>query len=403
MAEISATPELPPRKETPSDFKIVFEPGRHVKTQEEEESLKRAFDQGNYDAHGWNTALVQRVRQQRPKIITLDGSYTSNKKLPTGELIDHTWLILPDSPASLNGSEQISIVKGDQLSPKLDITQPTNTPVDTAVNNQMIKDFENADPYENSDEGLKELGCVIGAFAGAGIVVTSLLPEFNVDLPFDYPRGEKLARRRFVQGVAGLAGLGIFAKFGYSAYEHQVAADKVNKNKDLKKAAALARDRQQEIKILEEYHREFPESQTSWILARNALYSLKTRGAYQALGVSNETPATIVAGNDHVRDMDKILTDEAFAGKMLRDYVKGLFSLVDKYYTLLPENHPQQLTPEQAKAKLVDYIALTSIDTMHNPDREQFKHNPRGAVLKALTVGSPYRDQRTYQALAPLL
>ena len=124
------------------------------------------------------------------------------------------------------------------------------------------------------------------------------------------------------------------------------------------------------------------------------------RSAYEQLGIDTSVPSAIVAGSDHLTGVNRVLQDEQHAGEVLRTYMGTLFSVIDRFYA---EGGKHPLTPDQAKHLLVDVVALTGIDEVRQPDEAAFRANPKAAVQDIVTRKAYYKDQRTLQALAPLL
>ncbi len=202
-----------------------------------------------------------------------------------------------------------------------------------------------------------------------------------------------ISRRVLLKGMTALTGGALLYHGGQEVLKELT---KPNRKQSIEDKASRALTEADKKRIVAEYNEMFPDPDEAWLSARNALYSLKTRGSYDVLELPEQTPSAIIAGNDHLKGMEEILNDEEYAGSILRRYVGGLTTIIDSFYNDNPD------AAAQAKNKFLDFVALTQIALVRQPDAKRFKKSPLVTTKAAITEGISYKDPRVIKALEPL-
>lgn len=387
-------------KATNGAYKINFEPARHPEVLSSynvsAESIMGSFVSGNPNTFFWNPEVGQRIGSYQPKLVTIDSSNVvltpDNQRLWNTNEAVFTWLSLPAQPKDINPFGRVFSVATDQL--------VTDGPLEAAFknvggeNDQLAKvlgqELSNGLFYDNYGNAITKFA--IGGFGLLGSLAVGV-PSGVRSMVTENP----ISRRRFLRMSAAA---GVTAAVSGGVIVDGFVEKASHNDSTLLNIAAHAKTIEERERIVEQFDRSDAIERTPWVRARNALYALKTQGAYDVLQIDPSSPSAIVAGTAHLQGMSELLNNNELAAQTLRSYVGSLFQSIDEFFN---NGGQHSLTREQAKQLIVDTVALTTIDTINQPDDMAFRQNPVQAVEEAITKGVPYKDPRTLQALAPLL
>jgi hypothetical protein len=348
---------------------ISFEPGIHQKEPVNLNSnVVKRVRTGNPDSHIWNSELGERVCQYQPQILALDGTmpeFDNNLSLEDGLFI---WVSLPARPGKINPQGTVFIIGGDLV----DFHSPFRKMHHIGKASSELKQRSYGSYGADNQNQFMELGTSLGISVamGAGFSLSQA----------------KLARREFVKLLLGV-GLATGTLINTLAVSTRFLAPVITplttsqESKDMFLAICeLTRPRI--------WRRETVDFRT-------ALLAAKTEDTYRYFGLPPTTRSSIVMGNAHTYEAERVIRSPSVRKKIIRDFAKKVVRVYDEVFA----RYPVMPVPE-ARKTLFDFMTKVEVVRMNDPGDTGSPYELPRAIMRNTNLVASFQSPQVEEAIA---
>lgn len=365
-------------RETTQDFpgtkyKITYEPGDHIKTDQEFQYLLEAVCSGNLNASIWNPAVSARLGTYHPRVLGLDTGIPSLGNLSIERKV-LMWITLPCRPGGINEDGIVYMVNGD-LCYSLSITDIAHPLTDQVKKELLALDLAGGSGHDMSRLVLPSI---------SGLVMGAMLLSFFKKIKEERRFPVRVDRRRFLLMLAGTAAVATMLPISVLECFFPDFA---------------ARSTQPETK---DFLVRLNQLTSFWTSpnacnARSAIVLAKTQDAMSQMNLPEETPAAAIFGYAHIRSMGRLQESYQERQRVIEMFTRNLLSEVDSILKEFP-TFPR----EETINRLLKYITLTEIMKATDPGGPDANPDFINELDRCLVQEATFHSPQVRAAIEPL-